>query len=306
MRAGLPSPHPPRVAVVAFGWAAALGCAHAPPPADPPLRHCFRIAALGANGGAAVYESGAPGFVEGARPDPAYHLELRPGDTVTTLPQRTCVADGLCGSGGELRPAVLGLAEKDEFRFAETAAPGSVDLQDLGTGSRRATLDLRPARLGGREWTLALDASPEPWVLWRAPETLAPTRARWYRAGPRLYVELDLSGPGVACVVARADLLRVEAGLLNREARARLGERKAAEAEVLLRRAVELAPEDADSTYNLARALALQSRPDDALRWLARALLLDEGGRLTGLAREDPDFASLRDRDDFRLLVAEP
>jgi hypothetical protein len=290
---------------VASGCASALACAHRASTPAPPLRHCFRIAALGANGGAAVYESGAPGFVEGARADAAYHLELRPGDTVTTLPQHACLAERVCGAEGELRPAVLGLEEKEDFRLAETGAPGAVELELPGMGSRRAALELQPDRFGGREWSIALHATPEPWVLWRAPEALAPIRARWYRAGPRLYVELESASPGMACVVAWADLPRASAGMLDRDARARLREGRPVEAEALLRRAVEIAPEDASAAYNLACAVARQSRPDEALRWLARALLLDDGRRLTALARKDPDFASLRDRDDFRLLVGD-
>ena len=287
------------------GGLLALSCATAPALPGAPARHCFRIAALGANGGAVVWESGAPEIVQGAAADPAYHLELRPGDTVTTLRQRACVAERVCGAEGDLRAAVLGLAEKDEFRIAETGVPAALALDVPGLETRRATLELRRDRFGGREWSIALEVAPEPWVLWRAPEALAPVRAFWYRAGPRLYVELESSGPGVGCVVAWADLPRAAVGVLDRQARSLLAGGRPTEAEALLRRAVEIVPEHAGAAYNLACALARQSRADEAVRWLSRALLLDDGRRLAALARGDPDFASLRGRDDFRLLVGD-
>lgn len=292
--------------VLAIGGSVlALSCAHSAPRGSEQARHCLRIAALGATGGAVVFESGAPGLGEGAREEAAYHLELRPGDTVTTLRRQACIAERVCGADGELRMEVLGLEQKDDFQLAETGAPGALTVELPGLGARRAALELRPDRFGGREWAIALDVSPEAWVLWRAPEALAPIRARWYRAGPRLYVELESAGPGLGCAVAWADLTLAAAGLLEREAETLLDAGRSAEAEERLRRAVDIAPEHAGVAYRLACALALQSRPDEALRWLARALLLDEGKRLAALARSDPDLASLRGRDDFRLLVGD-
>jgi hypothetical protein len=287
------------------GGVLVVSCAHRAAGGLTPTPHCFRIAALGANGGAVVVESGAPGFVEGAREDPAYHLELRPGDTVTTLRPGACVAERVCGGDGALRPEVLGMDRKEEFWIGETLAPGAVTLEVPALGARRAALELRPDRFGGREWSLSLDTSAQPWVVWRAPEALAPIRARWYRAGPRLYVEVESAGPGLACVVAWADLPWAAAGILEDEARALLGAGRLREAEVRLRRAVEIAPEHALAAYRLACALARQSRAEEAVRWLGRALLLEEGRRLASVARTDPDLASLRGRDDFRLLVGD-
>lgn len=67
-------------------------------------------------------------------------------------------------------------------------------------------------------------------------------------------------------------------------------------------RALALEPEDPQLLYNLACYRALAGRAADALELLARSLPLDESLRVH--ARSDPDLDSLREREEFRLLVA--
>src|SRR6185503_19911517 len=60
-------------------------------------------------------------------------------------------------------------------------------------------------------------------------------------------------------------------------------------------------PEYAGVFYNVACAEALAGRGDDAVEHLRHAIGRSEQFR--GLAKEDEDFASLRDRPDFKELV---
>lgn len=58
---------------------------------------------------------------------------------------------------------------------------------------------------------------------------------------------------------------------------------------------------DPVGAYQLAGVAAQQGRPDDALRWLQRAV--ERGFSDSAQLREDPDLASLRGRPEFDALV---
>ncbi|MBI5543514.1 MAG: hypothetical protein HY901_06465 [Deltaproteobacteria bacterium] len=102
--------------------------------------------------------------------------------------------------------------------------------------------------------------------------------------------------------LAKVDLGSAAAALLDARAvrRIEMGELELATAD--LRRALEMAPEDATAHYNLACALALAGEEDQALMALGRAVDL-EPERLKPLALTDPDLAALRERVEFRLMV---
>ena len=68
------------------------------------------------------------------------------------------------------------------------------------------------------------------------------------------------------------------------------------------RKLVRLLPENATAHYNLGCSLALVRRPSDALASLARAVELGyDDAKWMG---EDPDLASVRNRPEFRELIA--
>ena len=67
-------------------------------------------------------------------------------------------------------------------------------------------------------------------------------------------------------------------------------------------RALELDPDDAMLLYNLACYRALDGRAEEALDLLSRSLPRDES--LRAHARTDPDLESLREREEYRRLVA--
>lgn len=100
--------------------------------------------------------------------------------------------------------------------------------------------------------------------------------------------EIDL-GAGIAALLDSRAIRHIEAGAL-------------ALAKADLLRAVAIAPDDANSHYNLACTYALADEQDLALLSLGRAIDL-EPGRLGPLALADPDLASLRSRVEFRLMV---
>lgn len=75
-----------------------------------------------------------------------------------------------------------------------------------------------------------------------------------------------------------------------------------ADAERVLRQAIDTFPDSPAHRYNLACALARQGKADAAMAALRRAV---EAGYLDAEAiEEDDDLAGLRERDDFRRLVA--
>jgi len=100
--------------------------------------------------------------------------------------------------------------------------------------------------------------------------------------------ELDLASALSSLLDARA-VRAIEKGALD-----------AARAD--LERAILLSPTDATAHYNLACALALGERLDEALLTLGRAVELDPQ-RLMPLAATDPDLAALRERVEFRLMI---
>jgi hypothetical protein len=65
---------------------------------------------------------------------------------------------------------------------------------------------------------------------------------------------------------------------------------------------MEAHPESPGLAYNLACLEALQGRSAEAIAHLRAAV--EHDGELAGLAREDEDFASLRDDEEFRELTA--
>jgi len=80
---------------------------------------------------------------------------------------------------------------------------------------------------------------------------------------------------------------------------AKLGRHASAESHA--RRALDLAPGDADARYRAAVTLALAGKADAAVAALAQAL---ERGYSRSVARDDDDLGSLRGRSDFQSLVA--
>lgn len=67
---------------------------------------------------------------------------------------------------------------------------------------------------------------------------------------------------------------------------------------------LEAHPDSASLRYNLACLEAIGGRPEEALAELERAVALDQ--RTAAWAREDEDFASLRDDERFEALTAAP
>jgi uncharacterized Ntn-hydrolase superfamily protein len=67
-------------------------------------------------------------------------------------------------------------------------------------------------------------------------------------------------------------------------------------------RALALDPDDGELLYNLACYRALAGRAEEALELLGRSLQLE--GSLRAHARTDPDLESLREREEYRRLVA--
>ncbi|HEX6702522.1 MAG TPA: hypothetical protein VF101_17475 [Gaiellaceae bacterium] len=70
----------------------------------------------------------------------------------------------------------------------------------------------------------------------------------------------------------------------------------------VMEHALEERPEHAGNLYNLACFESLAGRRDDALDHLGRSIELDASFR--GYARDDDDFAPLRDDAEFQALVA--
>jgi len=79
-----------------------------------------------------------------------------------------------------------------------------------------------------------------------------------------------------------------------------------AAAEEYFKRAAELLDahggDPGDAYYNLACALALQGKGDEAMDYLEKAVLTNPN-RYREYARDDPDLSSLRGRDDFERLT---
>ena len=71
-----------------------------------------------------------------------------------------------------------------------------------------------------------------------------------------------------------------------------------------LQRAVALSPDDDRVHYMLAVAHSQQSEPEVAIRHLGQAIDLDPENR--GLARQEPDFDTLRDIETFRRMLERP
>ena len=68
-----------------------------------------------------------------------------------------------------------------------------------------------------------------------------------------------------------------------------------------MNRALELKPDMPLANYNLACYYAVNGAPDDALRYLRRAVNMD--GDFRQIAREDEDFQSLHTNPGFRRLA---
>ena len=75
-----------------------------------------------------------------------------------------------------------------------------------------------------------------------------------------------------------------------------------AAASELLREGLDARPDDPSMLYHVACYEALAGDADGAVPHLRRAIELDE--RFRGYAREDEDFAAIRDRPDFAELIA--
>lgn len=71
-----------------------------------------------------------------------------------------------------------------------------------------------------------------------------------------------------------------------------------------LRRALDEAPESDHAHYIMAVALATRGQTEEALEHLRQAISLNPENR--ALARQEPDFESLRERDDFREVLDTP
>ncbi len=269
--------------------------------------HCLEVWALSVDGASTLRESGAPGFVRGARAQLRYHLDHGPGARVQVLDAPACVAAGVCDEGGALVPEALGQAPAAKLELAQTPVPGEVPqpLPVLGTVAVR--VQRLPGVEGGADLVVSLRDSSEAeapaLVLWRGAAPSETTRARWYRAGEWLWVQFEADSPGVACSVARVDLRRAAADVLDARGVVRLREEDLGAARAALEAAVELAPEDAGAAYNLACALARSGDEASALVWLERALWLDAKGTLRLWALRDPDLAPLRGKPAFEALV---
>jgi hypothetical protein len=100
------------------------------------------------------------------------------------------------------------------------------------------------------------------------------------------------------------DLPRVQARYvaLQAQAQALFKLQKYTEAEDLARSAIKLIPHEPTAHYNLACALARQEKPEPAMTALREAVTL--GFRDAKQMAEDPDLASLKERDDFKTLLA--
>ena len=68
-------------------------------------------------------------------------------------------------------------------------------------------------------------------------------------------------------------------------------------------RALELRPDFPNALYNRACLLSLQQKSVEALEDLRRAI--DGDAKYRGMAREDDDFANIRDAPRFKKLVGE-
>ncbi|HLX60335.1 MAG TPA: hypothetical protein VKX17_03540 [Planctomycetota bacterium] len=89
---------------------------------------------------------------------------------------------------------------------------------------------------------------------------------------------------------------------LSAELKALFDQKKYAEAAGICRKLSELAPRDGVPHYNLACALAHQSKKDDALAELAKSAEL--GFSDAALAEKDEDLASLRSETRFKEILA--
>ncbi len=101
--------------------------------------------------------------------------------------------------------------------------------------------------------------------------------------------------------LAQLELGKALASLLNARAIDELKQGQLAAARGDLEQAIRIAPEDALARYNLACALTLEGSLDQALLTLGRAV--DQDPDLRREAVRDPDFAALRGRVEFRLMV---
>jgi len=272
----------------AIAWvaaASACACATVGPSAPAPAQ-CLRLVALDPAGGSVVEERGLKH---------QFHVQ-RPGrGGVTTVTQEQCEGRGDCALFGQ-RPAA-------EFWLLDAKVPVEKRLPLPGLGEQTLSLGLGADRFGGQVWRLSLvRPGKAPQVAWVYPAELGAEGSRWFRAKDALWVELSGRTEGLACVALEADLALLSSQALDADAVTLLGEGELAQAEPVLRRAVEVAPFNATARYNLACTLSRAGRADEAMGELAEALAL-EPLRLAMFARVDPDLDPLRDRDDFKRLV---
>lgn len=110
------------------------------------------------------------------------------------------------------------------------------------------------------------------------------------------------SAPTTGPATSPADRARQRLMNLTRQAVRLCQQGKLAEAEQVLVEALRLAPNHPTNLYNMACVLARTDRPEPAMQFLQRSC---EAGFVSfvHIAR-DPDLESLRERDDYKALVA--
>lgn len=278
-----------------------VGCAYPRAPhgaGGVPEAHTFQVVALSAEGAAAVEERrvSSPG---GTRR--WFHVSA-PDGRVTTVPFETCRTEDRCHAQG-LRLESWGLSAKDGFRAGAGAIPQTYPfvLPEVGAFEVQLSPGVGPHRTRGLALVLRRPGGV-PLEVWHLPGS-AHAEATLYRAGRWLFVELGWPGGGLERTVRAVDLHARAADLLALEGQAAVFGRRPQQAEALTRAGLGLVPEHARLRYLLACALAQQGLGDAAMVELSYALGRDPR-LLPSEARRDEQLAPLRDREDFRALVA--
>jgi tetratricopeptide (TPR) repeat protein len=241
-----------------------------------------------------------------------FHVE-QANRPLRVLTQRECAAQGVCGPDGHLalrasdagtEPARSGaLSTADRFVWAGQPNDARA-LESPELPSAKLQLEEERGTEGAFDWRLVLrEGSDEPVVAWRYPGRLRLSKVTWYRAGDDLWLQLESSGEGLACVPLRARISELVSQAHEAHGLKALRDAKLSEAEERLRKAVAASNARAEAHYNLACVLARSGKLDEAMAALSAAVER-KPQELKMLARSDTDLDPLRAREDFKKLVA--
>ncbi len=207
----------------------------------------------------------------------------------------------------ELEAAGRALAAAERYRQIEEAFAGLRDTAPARTAARRLAGDpvVKRQRRERRRW----DAADERYIREKVPLLRRAAALEERASSDELLRTLDIhrlkraaAGDGYEAVVAKRMLHRVHTQASFYLPRQWLAERNYRAARTVLGVALEIRDDLPHIWYNLACAAARLGDPGEAMRALESAV--DRGFSDAAQLRRDEDLASLRQRPEFRQLVA--